>query len=210
MNHFTKLFNLPLLITLLTVLSCGRPVTDDCEKKTFNILCNMLYNEESPDVVNDLTGINNRTKQLEAQSEGNSTRIEAIVLRLSLLEAGTTLLTVQLADVIAELIEVNTLIENLNSDHSSFLLQFNEYNNRLTNLTNLVNTLRDGQIAELIDLCNNHKEILIKLGDGSLIALYGGNKAKHHRLQVITPGDYITTDGEDCDFTVHNDLSVSW
>ena len=213
MKHFTLLFNLPLIIVTIiigTISSCGRPVTDDCQKKPFNLLCHAFYNEEAPKESPDLEVLTNADRQLEAKVIANNARIEAILLRLDLLDASIDGLSVQLSDLIADIILIDNQITALDSEHDSFISQFTTLNNQLTIISNTVSTLSQGSITEIVDLCSNHKEVLIRLGDGSLLSLSGGNKAKEHHLQVLTPGDYKSQDGEDCEFTVSNDLSVSW
>jgi len=214
MKHHKLLINIPLILfVLLYVVSCGRPVTDDCSSKDFNILCSMLYNEEKPTVEAPL---DNRNLQLEGQVEANRVRIEALSLKIDLNSSGITGLNSQLSAIILALGSLEQDILDLNSNHASFLIQFTELQNIVNTLSITISTLSSGNIIEVIDLCDNHKEVLIKLGNGTLIAVYVGNDPHETRLQVLTPGDYESTDGEDgedgedCKFTVHSDNSVSW
>ncbi len=66
-------------------------------------------------------------------------------------------------------------------------------------------------ITEMIDPCGNQSgfnEVLLRLANRTLIAHFSqGNK---QFLTVIGPGNYITTDGHGCQFTVDNNLEVSW
>lgn len=66
-------------------------------------------------------------------------------------------------------------------------------------------------ITELIDPCGDESgfdEILLRLASGILIAHYShGNK---QFLVSIGPGNYVTTDGHSCSFSVSNDLQVTW
>lgn len=49
-------------------------------------------------------------------------------------------------------------------------------------------------------------EIFIRMANGDLIASYGtGNSV---RFAVLTPGNYVTTDGDNCTFTIAADGSI--
>jgi hypothetical protein len=66
-------------------------------------------------------------------------------------------------------------------------------------------------VVNIINPCGDSSgfdEVLLKLANGSLMAHYShGNK---QFLTLLTPGNYATTDGESCNFTVHSDMSVTW
>lgn len=61
-------------------------------------------------------------------------------------------------------------------------------------------------ISEVIDLCDNGSEILIRL-DGELVAF---NTRRGGYLDFLTPGRYITTDGTGCQFNVDGNLQVTY
>ena len=73
-------------------------------------------------------------------------------------------------------------------------------------------------IIEVIDLCDNGKEILLRLDDDVLIAFFTARQFKDNGnrhddidyLSTLSPGNYITTDGEACSFEVNGDMSVTW
>jgi hypothetical protein len=50
------------------------------------------------------------------------------------------------------------------------------------------------------DAANIADEVLILLANGQVIASYGVNNAV--RFAVLTPGNYVTTDGDNCTFTL--------
>lgn len=63
--------------------------------------------------------------------------------------------------------------------------------------------------VEYIELCGNADrfgEILVRLSDGTLVAIYA--EKNKERLAIIKPGRYITTDGYDCRFEVTEDGDV--
>ncbi len=75
----------------------------------------------------------------------------------------------------------------------------------------------DGQdgvngILEVIDPCGDFPgakdEILLRLYDGTLVAFYMEN---HRRfLTIVTTGNYRTSDGQECRFSVDDNLEVTW
>lgn len=70
-------------------------------------------------------------------------------------------------------------------------------------------------VVEVIDPCgdapNVYDEILLKLANGQILALFVDNaNGKNPRFSFITKGDYITTDGSNCRFSVTSDNRVAW
>lgn len=66
-------------------------------------------------------------------------------------------------------------------------------------------------ISEIIDPCGRQgafDEVLLRLTNGQLIAHYSGHGDNF--LTLISPGNYITTDGTRCNFNVTNSLGVTW
>lgn len=80
----------------------------------------------------------------------------------------------------------------------------------------LIKDGKDGQdgisgVISRIDPCGKETtldEVLLKMTDGTLLAYFQqGNK---RFLAELGPGNYVTTDGTNCNFTVHNDNSITW
>lgn len=66
------------------------------------------------------------------------------------------------------------------------------------------------QVIEYIDPCGDNgrfDEIILKMADGTLIAHYAGG-GNTQFLTIIGPGNYQTTDGYKCNFSVTNDLQI--
>jgi len=66
-------------------------------------------------------------------------------------------------------------------------------------------------ITDIIDLCGKQTafdEVLFKTSSGVIIAHYADGAKQF--LTVVTPGNYITTDGTNCYFTVTNSGQVTW
>ena len=54
-----------------------------------------------------------------------------------------------------------------------------------------------------------YPEVLWRLANGKLYAVYDGNPTQVHETEVL-PGHYQTTDGRSCLFTVNNDGSITY
>lgn len=67
----------------------------------------------------------------------------------------------------------------------------------------------ESSIIEVVPTCpgipGNYPEVLWRL-DGKLYAVYASGQKIH--LTELTPGNYVTTDGRNCHFTVDNDLNI--
>lgn len=66
-------------------------------------------------------------------------------------------------------------------------------------------------IVEIIDPCGpslGYDEIILRLGNGSLVAYF--QNGVNEFLIDLHPGEYVTTDGQACHFTVDYDLNVLW
>lgn len=70
-------------------------------------------------------------------------------------------------------------------------------------------------IVEVIDPCGNaagvYDEVILKMANGTLIASFSeNNNGKNTRLSVLPQGNYQTTDGTSCNFSVSNTNNVTW
>lgn len=69
----------------------------------------------------------------------------------------------------------------------------------------------DYDVMDLIDPCGKEgtfDELILRLRNGILLAHYStGNK---QFITQLHPGNYVTTDGTNCHFTVNNDLDIMW
>lgn len=56
-----------------------------------------------------------------------------------------------------------------------------------------------------------YDEILIKLANGQLVASFSANaNGNNTRFAVLTPGTYVTTDGDSCVFTVDSNGDITY
>lgn len=68
-------------------------------------------------------------------------------------------------------------------------------------------------IIELINPCGDsplvtHEEVLLRLSDGRILAHYASGTNQF--LVEVQPGNYVTTDGSNCHFTITNNGQVTW
>lgn len=69
-------------------------------------------------------------------------------------------------------------------------------------------------VVQIIDPCGDtpavYDEVILKMADGSLIASFSDNSSgKNTRLSILVDGNYSTTDGSGCSFSV-NGGSINW
>lgn len=65
-------------------------------------------------------------------------------------------------------------------------------------------------VTEMIDPCGDQvafDEILMRLANDQLVAHFSSGSLEF--LTTLPPGNYVTTDGSHCYFTVNSDLSIS-
>lgn len=81
-----------------------------------------------------------------------------------------------------------------------------------TNGTNGVDGL--DAVADIIDPCGKqgaHDEVILVLSDGQLLASFSdAASGLNTRFSLIGPGNYVTTDGTNCHFSVDSDLNVTF
>jgi len=66
-------------------------------------------------------------------------------------------------------------------------------------------------VIEVIDPCGTapgFNEVLLRLANGQILAHYASGALQF--LALIGPGNYMTTDGKACNFTIHANGSVTW
>lgn len=71
----------------------------------------------------------------------------------------------------------------------------------------------DGEdaIVEIIHPCGNDKgEAILRMADGTIIAYFKDVFGCKEYLKVLTPGEYTTTDGNYCKYTVTDTGEVIW
>lgn len=70
-------------------------------------------------------------------------------------------------------------------------------------------------IVSIIDPCGDAvgiiDEVLLKLRDGSILCLFTDNlHGDNPRFGLLLPGNYMTSDGSNCHFTINTDLNITY
>lgn len=102
------------------------------------------------------------------------------------------------------------------TDHNDdSILQLSEIvsSNDICNGTNGVNSSSPFLPVELIDPCGDSPnlvdEVFIKFSNGTILASFSENpNGKNTRFSVLYPGNFITTDGSNCYFSVDSNNQV--
>jgi hypothetical protein len=68
-------------------------------------------------------------------------------------------------------------------------------------------------VLEIIDPCGDapgiHDEVILRLANGQLLASFSQNASGlNTRFSILTQGNYITSDGSNCHFSVTSDNQV--
>lgn len=66
-------------------------------------------------------------------------------------------------------------------------------------------------VLELVNPCGkqgSHDEVLLRFGTGQLLAHYSHGDKQF--FTIVGPGSYQTTDGTNCNFSITQDLEVTW
>lgn len=66
------------------------------------------------------------------------------------------------------------------------------------------------QITEVIDPCGKQSsfdEVILRMANGQLVAYFASHGGF---LAILGPGNYVTTDGTNCKFKIHADLTITW
>lgn len=65
--------------------------------------------------------------------------------------------------------------------------------------------IKNGTVKEMIEPCPEinvaYAEVILRMGDGTLIAFFATNGGF---LSILSDGNYITTDGKNCHFSIVN------
>lgn len=71
-------------------------------------------------------------------------------------------------------------------------------------------------IIAVVDPCNTqnshgYDEVILKLGNGTYLSSFSDNaNGLNTRFGILKPGNYVTTDGTSCRFTIHTNGTISW
>lgn len=157
----------------------------------------------------ELQAVQEQLGSLSSQVEEVDMRHYTILLQLGLIDDKIkTLASLEEIGIIyAELSGAIEAMEVLGVHYSNEIYEFRL---RMEALETLVNAQGE-TVIDVIDLCGNANqlgEILIRLSDGSIIALYDVRKGE--RLVVLRPGSYVSTDGYKCKFRITEDMEIDY
>lgn len=205
------------LFFLILLQACGKndvlPTHDI--KKTFGF----NYDDKMNNLDDEIAALKKRVANLESQVATNINNISSIQSDILSIDADIESLELLIEDLSQDVDGNSTAIALLQS-------QITNHNSRLTSLEALVNSLQtttNGLVAdvaqlegyenivEVIDFCGDARgfdEVGLRTSSNKILVYFenGGNRF----LSVLTPGSYRTTDGSNCNFRVHGNMSVTW
>lgn len=196
-----------LLLILISVSGCGL-------QNQVNDLKDRIGNDEGQ--INDLR---NQISVLEAQSSATVTLLNGVLANVSMLQTTVTALQTQVAAAATqtEADSLQTQIDTLNN------ILDNVQNNPVNGITALETKLDTNTIAiatlmgyknivDFKDPCGpqgSYNEIFLQLSDGSYVASFSDNASgSNTRFAKLTDGNFVTTDGTHCYFTVSGNGTI--
>lgn len=121
-----------------------------------------------------------------------------------------------IASLGAQLDVLNAEVDSLNAENVTITNQQTTMETAVNNAIVQIAILQGyTHIVEALDVCGDSPghidEVLLRLSDGTLLASFSDNvNGLNTRFSIIPPGNYQTSDGTSCFFTVHNDGTVTW
>lgn len=105
--------------------------------------------------------------------------------------------------------ELSESIANLQSSLSSAQTMINALSSQIVTLQNNVN------ISQVIDPCNDapnkYDEVIFKMSNGTYVASFSDNASGlNTRFSVLPVGNYQSTDGTNCRFSVNANGTLTW
>lgn len=182
-----------------------------------------------------LTSVERNLSELEALYT-ESTRIETELTQLanslmttngSLTSINNTLIQLQNSLSIVTNGSLENRVTQLELDRTGLLVSIGSLETRVNNTQVTIGSLQttvlnqQSAIAVLqshlyvvgyVDFCGDNPsyvdEIGIRLSDNSVVVYFKNNSKEF--LTKLYPGTFSTTDGTNCIFTVHNNMSITW
>lgn len=192
-----------LIILVLFLAGCGA-INEQCGADA-RIACDVFLGEKV-----DVQEIDTRLKNTEKDLADLKTKIELLELKTESQALLLTLQSQELATMQNDSLALQTEIDSLVYDISVNELAFN---NSLTSLANSVmslNTTMQHAVTQIIDPCGDSAgfdEVVLKTTAGEYLAYFQSEGKRF--LSKLTNGNYVTTDGTSCHFTV-NGVNLTW
>ena len=172
-----------ILVSLVGIMltSCGKPMVKDCWGDAPIIpLCELFMDDQ-------------REGRNSATDVANSNDFDA---RLTLLE----LMVSNMA------LDYNSLYNNYNN----LLTQLESNTTNITNIENTINQISSGTISEVIDLCDNGDQVVLRMGSASssnFLSLHAGSgSGQKHYFEELGDGNHTSVDGNHCNYTISGSL----
>lgn len=198
-----------LLIILICTSGCGL-------QNQINDLKNRAGTDEG--AINDLR---NQIGVLEAQTSATVTLLNSVLASTFVLQSQVSTIETQLASAATQT-EINNLQSQINTLNSILNSVENDPVNGIPALQSKLNTntiaiaVLQGykNIVDFKDPCGaqgSYNEIFLHLSDGGYVASFSDNQSgTNTRFTRLTDGNFVTTDGTHCYFTVsHNGTVIS-
>jgi hypothetical protein len=180
----------------------------------FILLVSCGRNEGLKQYTRDLIGANydQDVKHLDRKNSDQDEEIDKINVRIDALELSIQDNINEINSLYNELDVIGDSNDSMYNNILSIINSLqNSVNNDIVELTELVEEKTEESVAELVDPCGDsvgYDEVLIRTNSNKLVAYFevGGNRY----LSVLPQGNYMTTDGSNCHFTVDSNMDVSW
>lgn len=214
-----------ILVLSLTLTACG--VLDSASKNCGGALKQLCYNivggrnDSNQDADNEANRrqIDLLTQRLEAEISLRQTQLQAFELQS---EATVALIQTQIN-------ELQALMAGFASsaDIQALQAQIDVSNDTIANLNTTIESLQDQaddaliqlavlegykNIVAIYDPCGpqgGYNEVFLQLSSGQFVASFSENVAgKNTRFTVLTNGNFVTTDGSFCYFTVSGNGTI--
>jgi hypothetical protein len=184
-----------LLLLAVLVLSTGCGVIESMNDK-----CGGEHEDLCLAILGGAEDAKNRAGDAEQQTQ--------IDLLLQMIETNNLNLSNQILALEA-LGQSNTnLINGLQTQIDNLQLQINN------NISQIAILHGYNNIVDTIDICGDGPgvdEVLLRLSNGKILASFSQNASGlNTRFAILTPGNYVSTDSQNCFFTVQANGNVVW
>lgn len=196
-----------LLVFFLTNVGCG---TARANCRLGGQICDTLLGKDAQEAFDRLDNMQETVEQIQKEIVTLSTQVNYMIANIQ--ADGVQLLTLQ---------NVLTILQStVTSNESTTLAAINNLNTQIAQIESRV-TYNDTRIADMLldivrlqqqedvleyiipcgDRANAFDEVIVRTSSGKLLAYFesGGNRF----LTLLTPGNYNTSDGGNCKFTVN-------
>ncbi len=186
---------LTVLLLAATSIGCGvaQSLSESCQGSDIEMGCNTVFGYTDSEFKESTQ---QRLKDLEAAVTSLK---QQVVYNVQLIE----LHTLQLLNLNSSTTNLESQTQNLTTEISSLQSEVNE---ALVDIAELQNS---ESVKEVIDPCGDgpgYDEVILRTRSGKLLVYF--RSGANEFLTLLVPGNYQTTDGTNCAFTVNSQLKV--